>query len=280
MDWFKKVKAKYRPRKVAKEETVTGLWTKCQKCEAMLPKNDLRENLMVCTVCGHHHRIAARERIRIFLDEGSFEEHDATLGSVDALGFVDEKAYPDRLAEAQAKCGDKDAVITGYGAIEGRRVAVGVMNFDFMGGSMGSVVGEKVARIAERATADRLPVVFCTASGGARMQEGILSLMQLAKTVAAVSRHKEAGLLSISVLTDPTTGGTTASFATVTDVILAEPGALVAFAGPRVIEQTIRQKLPEGFQRSEFLLQHGLIDATVRRSDLRATIARILRFAS
>ncbi len=280
MEWFKKVKAKYRPRKVAKEETVTGLWTKCQKCEAMLPKNELVENLMVCTVCGHHHRIPARERIRILLDEGSFQETDATLASVDALGFVDEKAYPARLADAQAKCGDRDAVLTGFGLIEGVRVGIAVMNFDFMGGSMGSVVGEKVARIVERATADHLPVILLTASGGARMQEGILSLMQLAKTVGAVSRHKEAGLLSIAVLTDPTTGGTTASFATVTDIILAEPGALVAFAGPRVIEQTIRQKLPEGFQRSEFLLAHGLVDSIVRRADMRASLARLLRFAA
>lgn len=279
MDWFKKVKAKYRPRKVV-QEAVTGLWTKCAKCEAMLPKHELKENLMVCTICGHHHRITARDRIEMILDAGSFEERDRGMVATDPLNFFDEKAYTARAHEARVKCSEADAVITGFGALEGRRVALGVMNFDFMGGSMGGVVGEKVTRLVEQATSERLPVVLVTASGGARMQEGILALMQLAKTVAAVSRHKEAGLLSVAILTDPTTGGTTASFATATDVILAEPGALVAFAGPRVIEQTIRQKLPDGFQRSEFLRDHGLVDGIVMRAEIRPTLSRLIRFAT
>jgi acetyl-CoA carboxylase carboxyl transferase subunit beta len=277
MDWFRKVR--YRPRHVKKEETVTGLWTKCLGCEAMLPKAELKENLFVCTLCGHHHRIGARARIKMLVDANTFDEHDARMTSTDALGFVDEKPYRIRLDEARAKSEERDAVIIGYGLIDGVAVAVGVMNFDFMGGSMGSVVGEKVARLAERATADRRPLVLVTASGGARMQEGMLSLMQMAKTVGAVSRHRRAGLLSASVLTDPTTGGTTASFATVTDIILAEPGALIAFAGPRVIEQTIRQKLPDGFQRSEFLMSHGLVDKIVKRNEIRPTLSRLFRFA-
>jgi acetyl-CoA carboxylase carboxyl transferase subunit beta len=277
MDWFRKVR--YRPRHVKKEEAVTGLWTKCLGCEAMVPKAEIKENLFVCPLCGHHHRIGARARIKMLVDPNTFDEHDARMTSTDALGFVDEKPYRIRLDEARAKSEERDAVIIGYGLIDGVPVAVGVMNFDFMGGSMGSVVGEKIARLAERATFDRRPLVLVTASGGARMQEGMLSLMQMAKTVGAVSRHRQAGLLSVSVLTDPTTGGTTASFATVTDVILAEPGALIAFAGPRVIEQTIRQKLPDGFQRSEFLMSHGLVDAIVKRNEIRPTLSRLFRFA-
>ncbi len=277
MDWFKKVK--YRSRKIAKEEAVTGLWTKCAGCEAMLPKNELKENHQVCTICGHHHRIGARSRIKMILDPNTFDEQDARMQPQDPLEFVDEKPYRERIEEARGKSSEKEAILTGYGKIEDRDVALGVMNFDFMGGSMGSVVGEKIARLAERAIEHRRPLVFVTASGGARMQEGILSLMQMAKTVAALSRHKKAGLLSVTILTDPTTGGTTASFATATDVILAEPGALVAFAGPRVIEQTIRQKLPDGFQRSEFLLSHGLVDAIVKRGEIRPTLSRLFAFA-
>ncbi len=277
MNWLKKVR--YRSRRIAKEEAITGLWTKCGGCEAMIPKNELKDNLLVCNICGHHHRLPARQWVKMLLDPNTFEEHDTRMTAGDPLTFVDEKPYRIRLDEARAKTQERDGIITGFGRIEGRDVAVAVMNFDFMGGSMGSVVGEKMARITEAATAARRPLIAVTASGGARMQEGILSLMQLAKTVAALLRHKESGLLSVAVLTDPTTGGTTASFATTTSVILSEPGALVAFAGPRVIEQTIRQKLPPGFQRSEFLLQHGLVDMIVKRKDMRATIARLCRFA-
>lgn len=275
MDWFKK---KYRARKIMKEEAVTGLWTKCAGCEAMLPKNELKENLQVCTICGHHHRIGARARIKMMLDPNTFDELDPRMSPKDILGFVDEKPYSERMEEARGKSSEREAIITGYGKIEGTDVAIGIMNFDFMGGSMGSVVGEKVARLAERAVETRRPLLFVTASGGARMQEGALSLMQMAKTVGAVSRHRAAGLLSVSILTDPTTGGTTASFATATDIIIGEPGALIAFAGPRVIEQTIRQKLPEGFQRSEFLHDHGLLDMIVKRGDIRPTLTRLFQF--
>ena len=278
MNWFKKV-AKYKSRKVSTAETVTGLWTKCLGCEAMLPKIELRDNLFVCTICGHHHRINARTRIEMVLDEKTFQEHDGRMVSCDPLHFTDQKPYTMRIEEMRKKTGEMEAVITGYGAVEGKPVAIAVMNFDFMGGSMGSVVGEKITRITERATADRRPLLLITASGGARMQEGILSLMQMAKTVAAVTRHKAAGLLSMTLLTDPTTGGTTASFATVTDVIMAEPGALVGFAGPRVIEQTIRQKLPSGFQRAEFLLDHGMIDMIVKRGAIRSTVRRLIEFS-
>ena len=278
MDWFRKVKHKIR--RVSEPEAVTGLWTKCAGCEAMIPKNELKENLAVCPLCGHHHRLAARVRIATLLDENSFDEHDLRLTACDPLAFVDEKPYTIRMEESRSKTSEHEAIVTGFGLIEKMPVAIGVMNFDFMGGSMGSVVGEKITRIAERATADRRPVVLLTASGGARMQEAILSLMQMAKTVGTLGRHRDAGLLSVSILTDPTTGGTTASFATVTDIILAEPGALVAFAGPRVIEQTIRQKLPPGFQRSEFLFDHGLVDRVVKRHDLRATLARLFRWAA
>lgn len=246
----------------------------------MLPKNELKENHYVCTICGHHHRLDARNRIKMLLDSGTFEEHDSRLSPADPLEFIDMKPYRERIDEARSKTQEREAVITGYGTIGGRNVGLAVMNFAFMGGSMGSAVGEKIARLVEKSTEDRRPVLLLTASGGARMQEGIFSLMQMAKTVGAVSRHRDAGLLSISLLTDPTTGGTTASFATITDIIIAEPGALIAFAGPRVIEQTIRQKLPEGFQRSEFAKKHGLIDAIVQRSDLRATIGRLIDFGT
>ncbi|RMH58142.1 MAG: acetyl-CoA carboxylase carboxyltransferase subunit beta [Candidatus Hydrogenedentota bacterium] len=277
-NWFKRVKS--RVRRIPEDEALTGLWTKCTGCETMLPKSELKENLFVCPQCNYHHRIDARSRLKHLLDEGSFEEFDARMVSEDPLEFVDQKPYALRVDEARSKTGEKEAVITGRGTIEEIPVGIAVMNFAFMGGSMGSVVGEKVTRVVERATEEEWPVLFVTASGGARMQEGILSLMQMAKTVAAVRRHRERGLVSISLLTDPTTGGTTASFATVTDFVLAEPGALIAFAGPRVIEQTIRQKLPEGFQQSEFLLEHGMVDRIVDRNEQRAVIRRLIEFAT
>jgi len=276
MNWFQRVR--YRSRRIAKEEAVTGLWTKCLGCETMLPKNELKDNLFVCTVCGYHHRIPARQWIKLLLDPNTFEEHDVRMISCDPLEFVDEKPYKIRLDESRAKAQERDAVITGYGDIDGRKIAISIMNFEFMGGSMGSVVGEKIARLTENATRDRRHLVIVATSGGARMQEGILSLMQMAKTVGAISKHKDSGLLSISILTDPTTGGTTASFATATNLIIAEPGALIAFAGPRVIEQTIRQKLPPGFQRSEFLLGHGQLDMVVKRNEMRNTLIRIFKF--
>ena len=237
-------------------------------------RKELERNLKVCPKCGYHHRLSGPERLRLLVDDGTFEEWDADLRSEDPLGFP---GYAERYREAVERTGRGEAVLTGRGRIAGVPAAVGVMDFDFLGGSMGSVVGEKVARLFERAVQLGLPVVTCSASGGARMQEGVLSLMQLAKTTAAVGRLHDAGLPFVSVLCDPTTGGTTASFAMLGDVHVAEPGALIGFAGARVIEQTIRQKLPEGFQSAEFLLQHGMVDLIVPRAELKDTVARLLR---
>jgi acetyl-CoA carboxylase carboxyl transferase subunit beta len=254
------------------------LWTKCPSCEEMLFNKALDKTHRVCPTCGHHFRLSARARLELLLDPGSFEERDAGLASVDALGFVDQKPYPDRLAAAHVSTGLRDAAVWGFGRVDGRRVAICVMDFGFMGGSMGAVVGEKVARAAEAATAERVPLVVVSASGGARMQEGTLALMQLAKTLAAIERLRAAAVPYVSIMTDPTTGGVFASFSVVGDVNVAEPNALIGFAGARVSAGTIAAELPPGFQRAEFLLSHGFVDRVVARSELRRELVALLRF--
>jgi acetyl-CoA carboxylase carboxyl transferase subunit beta len=260
---------------IERREVPDGLWAKCPRCGAVVYHKDLVRNLKVCPNCGLHHRLNAEERLAFMLDDDSFQEADAGMASGDPLRFA---GYRQKLTEARAKTGNADAVIIGIGHIEGSRAAVAALDFEFMGGSMGSVVGEKITRIAERALMHHLPLVVFSSSGGARMQEGALSLMQLAKTSAAIGRLHDARLGYISVMCDPTTGGVTASFAFQGDLVLAEPGATVGFAGRRVIEQTIRRKLPDNFQTAEFCLEHGLIDMVVVRHELRATLARLLRF--
>jgi acetyl-CoA carboxylase carboxyl transferase subunit beta len=265
----------FRPRRDAHPP---DLWTKCPSCEEMLFNKQLDKVMRVCPSCGHHFRLSAEMRLEQLLDAGTFEERDAGLQSVDPLGFVDQKTYPDRVAAAQLATGLRDAAVWGIGAIDGRRVAICVMDFGFMGGSMGAVVGEKVARAAETALMARLPLIIVAASGGARMQEGSLALMQLAKTIAAVERLRAAGVPFVSVMSDPTTGGVFASFAVLGDINLAEPNALIGFAGARVSAGTIAQELPPGFQRSEFLFEHGFVDRVVHRSQLRPEIAALLAF--
>lgn len=250
------------------------LWVKCPVCKNPVLSADLNENKKVCPKCGYHFRIGARQRIELTADEGSFEEFDAELTSTNIIDFPD---YTRKLKNAKLNSGENESVITGIALIEGYKVVLAVMNSQFMMGSMGTVTGEKITRAFEYATENRLPVVIFTVSGGARMQEGILSLMQMAKTSGAVKRHNDAGLLYITVLTDPTTGGVTASFAMEGDIILSEPKALIAFAGPRVIEQTIRQKLPKDFQSAEFLLEKGFIDAVVPRGEMKKTLSHILQ---
>ncbi len=260
-----------------KKSVPKGIWTKCERCSATLYEADLIVNLRVCTGCGHHFRMSTTERIALICDEGSWREHDQNLESIDPLGFrVDGKKYVDQLRATTKKVGPGDAYRAGTATIEGHPAEVGFFVFEFMGGSMGSVVGEKITRQFERAAKSRLPAVMFCASGGARMQEGTLSLMQMAKTSAARSRLREAKVPYIAVLLHPTTGGVAASVAMLGDLCFAEPDALVGFAGPRVIEQTIRQQLPAGFQRSEFLLDHGMIDRVVPRPELKGTIARSL----
>jgi len=261
-----------------RESYPPDLWTKCPSCEEMLFNKQLDKVLRVCPSCGHHFRLSAQMRLAQLLDPHSFTERDAGLQSVDPLGFVDQKAYPDRLAAAQAATGMRDAAIWGIGSIDGRSVAICVMDFGFMGGSMGSVVGEKVTRAAEAALAERLPLVIVSASGGARMQEGTLALMQLAKTVGALERLKAGRVPFISVMSDPTTGGVFASYAVLGDVNLAEPNALIGFAGARVAAGTIAQELPPGFQRAEFLHEHGFVDRIVHRSELRGELADLLAY--
>ena len=254
-----------------------GLWTKCPQCSTVLYRKELEEHAFTCSTCDHHFRIGSSKYVSVLFDEGSWEETDRNVRSADPLQFVDTRPYVARLKEAYAKTDLPDAVTTGTGVIEGMPVSFGCMNFGFVGGSMGSVVGEKFVRAGRRALEQRMPFIFISASGGARMQEAALSLMQMAKTSAFLSELAEAGLPYISILTDPTTGGVSASYAMLGDVIIAEPKALIGFAGPRVIEQTIRKKLPEGFQRSEFLLDHGFVDLVVHRALLRPTVARVLR---
>ena len=249
------------------------MWVKCPKCKSLILTADLEANHKVCAKCGHHMRLSARERIALLSDDSSFEEFDSDLTSSNILSFPD---YDLKLKSAQLKSGENESVVTGVCRIGGSKTVLGAMDSGFMMGSMGTVTGEKITRAFEYATENRLPVVICTVSGGARMQEGILSLMQMAKTSGAVKRHSDAGLLYITILTDPTTGGVTASFAMEGDIILSEPNALVGFAGPRVIEQTIRQKLPKDFQTAEFVEEKGFIDAVVPRKELKGAISRLL----
>lgn len=255
-----------------------GFWIRCDNCQAILQQSVISANLEVCTECNHHFRIGARQRINLLSDPGTFSEKDTELRPKDPLGFFDSKSYAERLEIASKKTRLNDAFISGEAMLKGKKIQVGAFEFSFMGGSMGMVVGEKVARIFDRALETRSPAIIFHASGGARMQEGILSLMQMAKTTASLSKLNEAGIPYISVMTDPTTGGVAASFAMLGDLNIAEPEALVGFAGPRVIAQTINQKLPVGFQSAEFLLAHGMVDAIVSRKDLRNYIAKVLSY--
>ena len=273
--WRKKDDDDARPKTVNIAE---GLWIKCDSCKEIVYRPEVDRAGRVCPRCGYPFRISARERIASLVDEGSFEERDVGVTSRDPLEFRDTKRYTDRLKAARKSTGLEEAVLTGTARVGGCPVVLGVLEFAFLGGSMASVVGEKLTRAAELALQKRMPLIIVSASGGARMQEGILSLMQMAKTSAALARLAEEGVPYISLLTDPTTGGVTASFAMLGDIVLAEPRALIGFAGPRVIAETIRQPLPEGFQRSEFLLQHGQLDLVVERRELRETLRRILRF--
>ena len=276
MAWFKKTR---RPIKGDTARSVPeGLWVKCPGCRQVIYSKDLAANMQVCPKCAHHFRLGAADRLKSLFDGGAWTEHDADLRSNDPLTFVDTKAYRDRLAATQKATGLLDALIAGNGTLDGIPVEIAAMEYAFIGGSMGVVMGEKLARAAERALAARSPLIIVSCSGGARMMEGALSLMQMAKVSAALARLDKAKLPFISLLTDPTTGGVTASFAMLGDVIIAEPKALIGFAGPRVIEQTIRQKLPEGFQRSEFLMERGMLDLVVDRRELKATLAQVLRF--
>jgi acetyl-CoA carboxylase carboxyl transferase subunit beta len=280
MTWFKREKrAIENPTPVDERRVRTeGLWTKCSACRAIIWKKDLESNWEVCPKCDHHFRLGARRRLELLLDDGQWVEHDAQLASSDPLHFTDTRPYSQRLQEAQKKLGMKDAIMTAEGALAGRPVMCCSMEFGFIGGSMGAVVGEKVTRAIERSLAQKTPLVIISCSAGARMMEGAVSLMQLAKVGAALARLDDARVPFISVLTDPTTGGVSASYAMLGDLNIAEPGAMIGFAGPRVIEQTIRQKLPEGFQTAEFLLEHGFLDAIVPRKDLKPYIAEALRF--
>lgn len=275
MSWFKRMESP-RVKGGEKASVPTGLWRLCDACETPSLAEDVQKHLEICPNCGRHFRISARPRLASFLDRDSATEMSGDLGATDPLEFKDSKKYIDRIKSAQKSAEENDAFVLLEGRLHGRRVVAGAFEFKFMGGSMGSVVGEKVTRAFELGIKYECPVVIFSASGGARMQEGILSLMQMAKTSAAISRFREVRQPYVSVLTDPTTGGVAASFALLGDVIIAEPNALVGFAGPRVIEQTIRQKLPEGFQRSEFLLEHGMIDMIVPRWQLRDRIALLL----
>ncbi len=275
MAWF--VKEKQPLKSADKRDIASDLFEKCEGCGEILYRERLALNSHVCPECGHHFRVSANQYLALLLDPGTFRERDGSLWSADPLEFVDMKPYSVRLAQAEQKLGRREAVVVGEGQVDGIPVCLAVMDFRFIGGSMGSVVGEKIARTARRALEMRCPLLIVSASGGARMMEGIYSLMQLAKTSAALARLHEAGLPFISILTDPTTGGTTASYAMLGDVNLGEPGALIGFAGPRVIEETIKQELPKGFQRSEFLLQHGMLDRVVDRRELKGTVALLLR---
>ena len=275
--WFSRSKA---PKATAEEtdklEIPGGLWSKCKGCSEIVYTRELEKNFQVCPKCNYHFRLSAAQRIEILCDRETFEEVDTNLRPNDPLSFKDEIKYRDRIKKAEKK-GVFEAARCGYGRMNGIKVALGVMDFTYIGGSLGSVVGEKLARIVERATRENLPVIIVSSSGGARMQEGIYSLMQMAKVSAALVAHAKKNLPYISLLTDPTTGGVAASFAMQGDIIVAEPGALIGFAGPRVIEQTIRSKLPEGFQRSEFLLQHGMVDMIVDRTQLKDKLSQILK---
>lgn len=277
MSWFSRKKAPIAPVEKKTVQMPEGLWTKCKNCAEIIYAKEIERNLNVCPKCDYHFRISARARIDLVLDKDSFVEMDADLQSIDFLEFKDSKKYKDRIKASVSKAGGGDAVVCGQGTIDELPVVVSVFDFSFMGGSMGSVVGEKITRAIEKGLELSAPVIVFSCSGGARMQESILSLMQMAKTSAALAKLKEAGIPFVSVLTDPTTGGVTASFAMLGDINMTEPRALIGFAGPRVIEQTIRQKLPEGFQRSEYLLEHGMIDMIVRRQEMKQRLSQMLR---
>jgi acetyl-CoA carboxylase carboxyl transferase subunit beta len=277
MAWFKRESGELDTSGEKKVRT-EGLWVKCENCRQIIWKKDLEENMNVCPKCEKHFRIDARTRLALLLDDNQYQVFDTDIGSTDPLKFVDLKPYSSRLKQAQHDTGLKDAVINAHGKLMGRPVIASVMEYSFIGGSMGAVVGEAITRAVERSADSRSPLIIVSASGGARMMEGVISLMQLAKISSALAKLDKAKVPYISLLTDPTTGGVTASFAMLGDLNIAEPGALIGFAGPRVIEQTIRQKLPAGFQRSEFLLQHGMLDAVVPRKQLKPYIARALDF--
>ncbi len=280
MSWFRRDRPKIDDQESDEERTVKteGIFVKCPECDNALYKRELTDSHEVCTHCGYHFRYSARQRLKDLFDGGQYKKLDENITSGDPLGFFDSKPYTDRIDQAVESSGLPEAIVCGKGKVDDHLVYAGAMDMSFIGGSMGSAVGEKITRLIEYALEDRGAVVIFSASGGARMQEGTLSLMQMAKISAALARLNEARLPFISILTDPTTGGVTASFAMLGDVILAEPKALIGFAGPRVIEQTIRQKLPKGFQRSEFLLEHGMIDIVVDRREMRETIIRMLAF--
>ncbi len=277
MAWFRKEKQPKQPVERRQSRVPGGLWVKCENCKEIIYKKEVLRNANVCPKCGYHFRISAKERLTSLFDNGLYEEVDRNILPTDPLAFKDTRPYKDRLRAYQEETGLKDAVINGVGLMGGIPVVISAMEYSFMGGSMGSAVGEKIARAAERAMADQRPLIVISASGGARMQEGVLSLMQMAKISSLLARLHEARVPYISILTDPTTGGVTASYAMLGDLNIAEPKALIGFAGPRVIEQTIRQKLPEGFQRSEFLLEHGMLDMVVERSQLKPTLVKVLR---
>ena len=279
MTWFKRVASELESSGEKRVRT-EGLWEKCDGCRQIIWKKDQDANLNVCPKCQKHFRLDARSRLSILLDNSEWEETETNLGSTDPLSFVDTKAYRDRLLKAQKETGIQDAIINAEGTLDGKPVIISAMEYRFIGGSMGAVVGEAITRAIERAIEKRKPLIIVSASGGARMMEGVASLLQMAKISAALAKLDDAGLPYISVLTDPTTGGVTASYAMLGDLNVGEPGALIGFAGPRVIEQTIRQKLPEGFQRSEFLLEHGMLDAVIHRRDLKAYLSRALSFMS
>jgi acetyl-CoA carboxylase carboxyl transferase subunit beta len=277
MNWLTNfVRPKIQKLRRPAKEVPDNLWTQCPKCTEMVFHRELEKNLRVCTHCGHHMRMPVRDRLKMLFDEGKWSEVELEPVAVDPLKFRDRKKYADRLKEAQAKTGLPDAVVVGHGAMGGMSVVIAAFEFDFMGGSMGTAVGEAIVTAAELAMLQETPLIIIPSSGGARMQEGILSLMQLARTTVAVTKVREKGLPYITVLTDPTTGGVTASFAMLGDVAIAEPGAIIGFAGARVIEQTIREKLPEGFQRAEYLMQHGMVDMVVPRLELRAKLVQLL----
>jgi len=276
MAWFKRDKAGLISQK--KKELPDGLWLKCDSCNELVYKKELDRNLSVCTKCGYHFRMQSTLYLKLLLDKGNFDEFNANIISVDALKFKAQKKYSDQIKEAMKKTGVTEAVITGFGTINHYPVVLAVMDFSFIGGSMGSVVGEKIARATKVAMEKELPLIIVSASGGARMMEGAMSLMQMAKTAAYLAQLSDRRLPYISILTNPTTGGVSASYAMLGDVILAEPGALIGFAGPRVIKQTIGQDLPEGFQTSEFLLKHGFIDAIVTRKEMKDTLTLLLKF--
>jgi acetyl-CoA carboxylase carboxyl transferase subunit beta len=276
MVWFRKKKPPIESPKEKRIQT-EGLWVKCEDCKQILWKKDLETSLLCCPKCNHHFKMGSRARLEMLFDDGHFTEHDAGLASTDPIQFKDTKKYSDRLRQAEKNTGMKDALITGEGQLEGKPAIICAMEFQFIGGSMGAVVGEKVTRAIDRCIEKKLPLVVVSCSGGARMMEGAVSLMQMSKISAALARLDDVRKPYISVLTDPTTGGVTASFALLGDLNIAEPGALIGFAGPRVIEQTIRQKLPPGFQRAEFLLAHGMLDAIVPRKELKSFLARAAR---